>query len=132
MSKIKEWFKKFKESKKTRQKKQKRDLNFFEEDLAYLLKLIFIEGEVSEKDLTKKLKLRDKERFELLSDFALVRHYVSWFKGERGGTYSINKIGIEYLLEAEKIRREEIKCYKMGDNCFGNFCFCANNRYLDK
>jgi len=107
MSKIKAWFENFKEKQKTRRKRQKRDLDFFEEDLAYLLKLIFIGVEVSEEDLTKKLRLRDKERFELLSDFALVRHYASWSNGKEGGTYSINKIGIEYLLEAEKIRKEE-------------------------
>lgn len=107
MGKIKKWFEKFKKSQKTRNRESNRDLDFFENDLVYLLKLIFVKGEVSEKDLTKKLRLRDKEKFEFLTDFALNRRYASWYKEGDSDVYTITKRGIEYLLETKKIRKEE-------------------------
>jgi hypothetical protein len=103
--KIKEKIAKWMENNK---KESSRDLDSFDEDLLYFLKLIFVKREITENDLNKKQRLSDKDKFEDLTDFALTRRYVDWSK-EKGGVYTITNRGIEYLLSAKEIKEEEKK-----------------------
>lgn len=106
---IKRVIEKYNEWSNCRQREMERDLDFFEADAFYFLKLIFVKGGLNKEKIKRKRRL-SKEKFNDLVSFLKNREYICEIiisKPKSDLIYEITDEGIDYLLEFRKSKQEK-------------------------
>lgn len=89
---------------KIKQRENNRDLDFFESDLFYFLKLLYVKGTLNKAVIRKKRRLTEDE-FKIYEEFSREKGYIKSGINSNETTYSITTSGTDYLLEFRKTRQ---------------------------